>query len=62
MNESTAIKYRERLKKFDVFVSEHYDLGIDEIIIQSQNIEHQTEQRMVLFLLSIKMPKCQILI
>ena len=34
MNESTAIKYRERLKKFDVFVSEHYDLGIDEIIIQ----------------------------
>ena len=34
MNESTAKKYRERLKKFEVFISEHYDLGIDDIIIQ----------------------------
>ncbi len=32
VNESTAIKYNERLKKFEVFVSEHYGLGIDEII------------------------------
>ena len=32
MNESTAVKYNERLKKFEVFVSEHYGLGIDEII------------------------------
>ena len=34
VNESTAKKYRERLKKFEVFISEHYDLGIDDIIIQ----------------------------
>jgi len=32
MNESTAVKYNERLKKFVVFVSKHYGLDIDEII------------------------------
>ncbi|MGB6531234.1 MAG: hypothetical protein WBF33_24265 [Candidatus Nitrosopolaris sp.] len=31
MNGSTAVKYRERLKKFEVFLSEHYGSGIDEI-------------------------------
>jgi integrase len=32
MNESTAVKYSERLRKFEVFVSKHYGLDIDEII------------------------------
>jgi len=32
MNESTAVKYNERLRKFQVFVSKHYGLDIDEII------------------------------
>jgi len=32
MNESTAAKYNERLRKFETFVSEHYGLGIDEIV------------------------------
>ena len=32
MNESTAVKYNERLRKFEVFISKHYGLGIDEII------------------------------
>src|SRR5438093_6383829 len=32
MNESTAIKYNERLKKFELFVSEYYNMIIDEII------------------------------
>jgi integrase len=32
MNQSTAVKYNERLKKFRAFVSEGYGLGIDEII------------------------------
>lgn len=34
VNESTATKYRQRLKKFEIFASEHYSLGIDDIIIQ----------------------------
>ena len=34
MNESTAVKYSERLKKFEVFVSEYYGFGIDEIVKQ----------------------------
>ena len=37
MNESTAIKYRERLKKFDVFVSNIHNLGTDEIITEITN-------------------------
>jgi integrase len=32
MNESTAVKYNERLRKFEVFISKHYDFDIDEII------------------------------
>jgi hypothetical protein len=32
MNKSTAVKYNERLKKFEAFVSERYGLRIDEII------------------------------
>jgi len=32
MNESTALKYNERLRKFEAFVSERYGLRIDEII------------------------------
>jgi len=32
MNESTAVKYNERLKKFQAFVSECYGLGIAEIV------------------------------
>jgi integrase len=32
MNQSTAVKYSERLKKFEVFVSEHYKLGIDKVV------------------------------
>ena len=32
MNESTAVKYNERLKKFEAFVSERYALRIDEIV------------------------------
>src|SRR5438034_6124656 len=32
MNQSTAVKYNERLKKFEAFVSERYDMIIDEII------------------------------
>jgi integrase len=32
MNESTAVKYNERLRKFEVFISENYGLDIDEII------------------------------
>ena len=32
MSESTAMKYNERLGKFETFVSEHYGIGIDEII------------------------------
>ena len=32
MNESTAVKYNERLKKFEAFVSENLGLGIDEIV------------------------------
>ena len=32
MNESTAIKYNERLKKFEAFVSDRYQIIIDEII------------------------------
>jgi integrase len=34
VNESTATKYGQRLKKFEVFGSERYDLGIDDIVIQ----------------------------
>ncbi|MGC1933165.1 MAG: site-specific integrase, partial [Candidatus Nitrosopolaris sp.] len=34
VNKSTASKYKERLKKFEVFVSEYYELGIDSIITQ----------------------------
>ena len=34
VNDSTAVKYNERLKKFEMFVSENYGLGLDEIIIQ----------------------------
>jgi len=34
VNKSTAKKYRERLKKFEVFASEHYDSDIDHIITQ----------------------------
>ncbi len=32
MGESTAIKYNERLKKFEMFVSELYGIDIDEIV------------------------------
>src|SRR5207253_2391433 len=32
--DSTAVKYNERLKKFEMFVSENYGLSLDEIIIQ----------------------------
>lgn len=32
MNESTALKCNERLRKFEAFVSERYGLRIDEII------------------------------
>ena len=32
MNKSTAVKYKERLKKFEAFVSEHYNLDIDDVI------------------------------
>ncbi len=32
MNKSTAVKYNERLKKFEAFVSEHYSLDIDDIV------------------------------
>jgi hypothetical protein len=32
MNQLTALKYNERLKKFEAFVSQHYNLDIDEII------------------------------
>ncbi|MGB8934877.1 MAG: tyrosine-type recombinase/integrase [Candidatus Nitrosopolaris sp.] len=41
MNGSTAVKYRERLKKFEVFLSEHYGSGIDEIIkrIMAGNVD-----------------------
>jgi integrase len=34
VNDSTAVKYNERLKKFEMFVSENYGLGLDESIIQ----------------------------
>ena len=34
VNDSTAVKYNERLKKFEMFVSENYGLSLDEIIIQ----------------------------
>jgi integrase len=34
VNKATALKYRERLKKFEVFVIEHYDLAIDDIVVQ----------------------------
>jgi integrase len=32
MNKSTAVKYNERLKKFEAFVSERYNLDIDEVV------------------------------
>jgi integrase len=32
MNKSTAVKYNERLKKFEAFVTEHYSLDIDEVV------------------------------
>jgi integrase len=32
MNKSTAIKYNERLKKFETFVSERYNLDIDDVV------------------------------
>lgn len=32
MNQSTAIKYNERLKKFEAFVSERYNLDIDNVV------------------------------
>ncbi len=32
MNQSTAVKYDERLKKFEAFVSERYNLDINEIV------------------------------
>jgi integrase len=34
VNESTATKYGQRLKKFEVFGSERYGLGIDDIVVQ----------------------------
>ena len=34
MNESTATKYGQRLKKFEIFGSERYGLGIDDIVMQ----------------------------
>jgi hypothetical protein len=35
VNESTAIKYNERLKKFGLFVSTHYNnSSVDNIVIQ----------------------------
>ena len=32
MNQSTAVKYNERLKKFEAFVSERYNLDIDDVV------------------------------
>ena len=34
VNKATATKYKERLKKFEVFVNEHYDLTIDGIVVR----------------------------
>jgi integrase len=34
VNKATATKYGQRLKKFEVFVNEHYDLAVDDIVVQ----------------------------
>jgi integrase len=39
VNESTAKKYRQRLKKFEVFVFERYNLSVDDIIVQLSDVK-----------------------